>query len=265
MVRISSRRSSLSRLASRITLVFGLLLAVGVCSVEQVGAQPASGTVTGTVVDPLGARVAGAKVILTRQGAAQTVEKVTGAQGEFTFEAVAEDRYQIVVTATGFEPHSTAPFFAGAGRTTVDVSLQIGQLQQDIVVTASANALPESQVGASVTVVDRGTLDTLAKTDVLEALRIVPGADVVQTGARGGAASVYVRGGASNFNKVLIDGVPANDIGGAFSFSDVATTGVESVEMLRDANSVLYGSDALTGVISLTTRKGRTRIPEVSL
>ena len=66
-----------------------------------------------------------------------------------------------------------------------------------------------------------------------------PGADVVQTGARGGITSVFVRGGASNFNKVLIDGVPANDIGGAFDFSDVATTGVDRVEMLRDANSVL--------------------------
>ena len=265
MVHVSFRRSALSRFSSRIILVYGFFIAVGVCGVEGVAAQSASGTVSGTVFDPLGARVAGAKVVLTRQGAAQTAEKVSGAQGDFTFDSVAEDRYQIVVTATGFEPHSSAPFFVGSGRTTVDVSLQIGQLQQDIVVTASATAVPESQVGASVTVVDRGTLDALAKTDVLEALRIVPGADVVQTGARGGATSVSVRGGASNFNKVLIDGVPANDIGGAFNFSDVATTGVESVEMLRDANSVLYGSDALTGVISLTTRKGRTRVPEVSL
>ena len=69
---------------------------------------------------------------------------------------------------------------------------------------------------------------------------------VVQTGARGGTTSLFVRGGASNFNKVLIDGVPANDIGGAFDFSDLATTGVERVEVLRGSNSVMYGSDALT-------------------
>jgi iron complex outermembrane receptor protein/vitamin B12 transporter len=100
---------------------------------------------------------------------------------------------------------------------------------------------------------------------VLEAIRLVPGTSVVQTGARGGATSVYTRGGASNFNKVLIDGVPANDIGGAFDFSDVATTGVDRIEVLRDSNSVLYGSDALTGVINLTTRRGHTRTPELSL
>ena len=244
----------------RIPSILIMLLVVA----ASASAQHNSGAVSGVVTDPLSARVAGATVTLTRDSV-PAAETVTGAQGEFAFNAVASDRYQIVVTATGFEPQSTAPFFVGAGRTTMDISLQIGQLRQDVVVTASANAAPESQVGASVTVIDRETLDALAKPDVLEALRIMPGADVVQTGARGGMTSLFVRGGASNFNKVLIDGVPANDIGGAFDFSEVTTTGVEQVEMLRDANSVLYGSDALTGVVSLTTRKGRTQIPEVSL
>ena len=74
----------------------------------------------------------------------------------------------------------------------------------------------------------------------------MPGVEVVQTGARGGTTSLFVRGGASNFNKVLIDGVPANDIGGAFDFSDLVATGVERIEVLRGSNSVRYGSDALT-------------------
>ncbi len=239
-----------------------LILLIGVAA--SASAQQSSGSVWGVVTDPLGARVAGANVTLTRDGA-QAAETVSSPQGEFAFNAVASDRYQIVVTATGFEPQSTAPFFVGAGRTMMDVSLPIGQLQQEVVVTASANAVPLSQVGAAVTVIDRDTLDALAKPDVLEALRLMPGAVVVQTGAEGGTTSLFVRGGASNFNKVLIDGVPANDIGGAFDFSEVTTTGVEQVEMLRDANSVLYGSDALAGVVSLTTRKGRTRIPEVSV
>jgi vitamin B12 transporter len=245
---------------SRALLVAGALL----CLVAPSSAQPPHGSITGTVVDPLGARVAGATVTLTHEGT-QTTETVSDPRGEFSFETVESARYQISVIAPGFEPHVTAPFFAGAGRTTVEVPLQIGLLEQDVVVTAAATELPASQVGAPVTVVDRDTIDTLAKPDVLEALRIIPGADVVQTGARGGTTSLFLRGGASNFNKVLIDGVPANDIGGAFDFSDVTTTGIDRVEVLRDANSVLYGSDALTGVISLTTRRGSTRTPEVSL
>jgi vitamin B12 transporter len=245
---------------SRIFPVVGLVL----CLVAPLWAQQNQGAITGTVVDPLGARVAGARVVLMHDGR-QTAETVSNARGEFSFGAVESTRYQMAVRADGFEPHVTAPFFAGAGRTTVDVPLQIGALQQDVVVTASAVEVPASHVGASVTVVDHDTLDALAKPDILEALRIIPGADVVQTGARGGITSVFVRGGASNFNKVLVDGVPANDIGGAFDFSDVATTGIDRVEMLRDANSVLYGSDALTGVINLTTRRGRTRTPELTL
>ena len=112
------------------------------------------------------------------------------------------------------------------------------------------------------TVIDSATLDALAKPDVLEALRLVPGAQVVQAGQRGAVTSLFVRGGASNFNKVLIDGVAANDIGGGFDFSSVSVTGVDSVEVLREANSVIYGSDSLSGVVSITTRRGRTRIPE---
>ena len=104
----------------------------------------------------------------------------------------------------------------------------------------------------------------LGNTDVLEALRTVPGADVVQTGGRGGTTSLFVRGGSSNFNKVLIDGVPANDIGGGFDFADIATTGVERVEVLRGSNSVLYGSDAMTGVVSIATRAAARGSPELT-
>jgi outer membrane cobalamin receptor len=122
----------------------------------------------------------------------------------------------------------TAPLFVGAGPTTVDVSLQIGALQQDVVVTAAATELPQSQVGAQVTVIDRAALDNLGKVDVLEAIRTAPGLQVVQTGARGGATSLFLRGGNSSFHKILVDGVPANDIGGGVDLS-LATTGVERV------------------------------------
>src|SRR6185295_5943725 len=172
-------------------------------------------------------------------------------------------RYHVEVNATGFEPRTSEPVFVGGrGRVTVQVGLQVGAVTQHVVVTASAAELPQSQIGASVTVIDAALLDALGNTDLLESLRTVPGATVVQSGARGGTASLFVRGGASNFTKVLIDGVPANDIGGAFDFADLATTGIERVEVLRGANSVLYGTDALTGVVNITTRRGRSRIPE---
>jgi vitamin B12 transporter len=234
-------------------------------------ARPASaafadeGSITGTVTDAFGARIGAASIRLLRDGQSAG-STIADAGGRFTFAHLAEGRYRIEAAASGFEKTVTDPMFVGASsRATADVLLQIGPLHEDLLVTAAANAVPESQVGASVTVLGASTIQNLGNTDLLEPLRSVPGVQFVQLDGRGGATSLFVRGGSSNFTKVLVDGVPANDIGGAFDFADLATTAVESVEVLRGSNSVLYGSDALTGVINIATKRGRSRTPEANL
>lgn len=244
------------------TIVTALML-VAMLAPKSWAQQGAQATVAGSILDPLGARVPSATVKLLRDGKVVT-ETASDGLGQFSFAGVESGRYQVEVKASGFEPQMARTPFVGTGqRVTVNVPLQIG-LKQDVVVTASATEASAAQVGAPVTVIDRQTIDDLAKPALLEALRLVPGSQVVQTGGQGGVTSIFVRGGASNFNKVLVDGIPVNDIGGSFDYSDFATTGVESVEALRDANSVLYGSDAMAGVISITTRRGRTRTPELT-
>jgi vitamin B12 transporter len=221
------------------------------------------GTIRGTVVDPQGAVVASATVALLRDGKSAGAT-TSNARGEFTFTSPGEGRYQLEVKASGFEPVTTDPVFVGsAGRVVVQVLLQIGALKQDVLVTASATEVPQSRTGAAVTVINGSALESLGKLDVLEPLRTVPGVSVVQTGGRGGLTALFVRGGNSNFNKVLIDGVPANDIGGGFDFGDLATTGVDRVEVMRGSNSVLYGSDAMAGVVSIVTKRGRSAPPEI--
>src|ERR1041385_6117620 len=110
-----------------------------------------------------------------------------------------------------------------------------------------------SQVGASVGVIDSRKLQAIYKLDVLQTFRLEPGVQVIQTGRRGGLTSVFVRGGKDTFNKVLMDGVPAEDIGGTFDFAAFSTGGVDRIEILRGPNSVLYGSDALASVINIST------------
>ena len=222
------------------------------------------GTLGGVVLDTLGGRVPAASLTLIgEQG--QAGERSTDAEGAYEFTGLESGRYQVVATAPGFSPRTSEPtYVSGGSRITVDVTLQIGPLQQAVLVTAAAADLPQAQTGAPVTVVDQATIEALNKPDLLEALRLVPGSQVQQTGARGGTTSMYIRGGSSNFAKVLIDGIVANDIGGGFDFSQLQTTGVEQIEVLRQANSVIYGSDALTGVISITTRRGRARMPEAT-
>src|SRR5258706_163971 len=105
-------------------------------------------------------------------------------------------------------------------------------------VAAAAGAVSQGEIGASVTVLDQSLLQSLGNTDLSEPLRTVPGASIVQIGGRGGSTSLFLRGGASNFTKILVDGVAANDIGGAFDFADLQTAAIERVEVLRGSNSV---------------------------
>ena len=246
----------------RIVAVFvgAILLCVAVQA--QISAQ-AQGTLAGTVVDALGARVAGAAVTLLRDG--QRAQEVSSAgDGTFSFEGLPSGRYQVMASAPGFESRTTGPVFVGPGASaSIEVALAIGPLRQDVVVTAGATEQLQSRTGAPVTVIDNETIEALNKLDVLEALRLVPAAQVVQSGQRGGPTSLFLRGGNSNFTKVLIDGIPANDIGGGFDFSQLTIASVERIEVLRQTNSVIYGSDALTGVVNISTRRGTSRIPEL--
>jgi vitamin B12 transporter len=228
------------------------------------GRRAAGASVGGSITDPLGAPVSGATVTLLEDGQSRG-EATTDAHGQFEFTAVPEGRYQVRVGASGFEPQTIDPFFVGgSGRVPVAVSLHAG-LEEHVVVTAAATEVPTSQVAASVTVVDHAMLDALRNPDVLNAFRLVPGVNVVQTGAPGGTTSLFIRGGNSDFTKLLVDGVPANDIGGGIDFGALAATGVDHVEVLRDPNSAIYGSDAMSGVVNVTTRRGETRIPEAAL
>jgi iron complex outermembrane receptor protein/vitamin B12 transporter len=93
----------------------------------------------------------------------------------------------------------------------------------------------------------------------------MPGVSVVQTGQRGSQTSLFVRGGNSDSNKILIDGVSAGDLGGRFDFGPLSTSAIESAEIYRGPNSNLYGADAETGVVSLTTPHGTTSFPSITL
>ncbi len=96
-----------------------------------------------------------------------------------------------------------------------------------------------------------------------DAVRFLPGAVVNNAGRRGGLASLFVRGGDSRYNEVLIDGVVVNDPGGTFDFGVVPMVGVDRLEFMRGANSTLYGSDAMTSVVQMWSANGTTRTPEL--
>ena len=130
----------------------------------------------------------------------------------------------------------------------------------EITVTATRTPTPVREVGQSLTIITAEEIEAQGARDVLQVLETVPGFNVVRTGSFGGTTSVFVRGGESDFNLVLIDGVQVNRPGGAFDLADLTTTNIERIEIIRGPASVLYGSDAVTSVISITTRKGEGRL-----
>lgn len=217
--------------------------------------------VRGVVVDPLGAPVSGATITLFNQERAARHTR-TDSHGVFLFSSFPPGLYRARAEAPGFAAESVSVIVKPGATAQIVIRLQVGPLRQQVVVSATGTAMPQSQVGASVTVLSRQELTALHALDVLDALRLVPGVTVVQQGQRGGVGSVYLRGGNQNFNKVLVDGIPVNDIGGQFDFANLATSGVDSAEIFRGPNSILYGSDALAGVISVSTRRGSTRTPQ---
>jgi len=128
---------------------------------------------------------------------------------------------------------------------------------EEVVVTATRTETPVRQVSAATTVITRQEIEAAQVTDVLELLRDVPGFRVVQTGSRGGTTSLFTRGGQSNYNLVLVDGVKVNSAGGFFDFSYLTTDNIERIEIIRGPQSALYGSDAISSVIQIFARRGK--------
>lgn len=133
------------------------------------------------------------------------------------------------------------------------------QVLPAIVVSPTTIPTPAVQIASSVTVITSADIERQHYLTVPDTLTAVPGLNVVQSGGPGGQTSVFIRGTNSNQVKVLIDGVDASDPSnpnGAFDFAHLLTGDIARIEVLRGPQSGLYGSDAIGGVISITTKKG---------
>jgi vitamin B12 transporter len=137
-----------------------------------------------------------------------------------------------------------------------------GQAQPDtfrlgeIVVTAGRLPIRLADAPGSITVLSRVDLQNRGIRYAADALRLVPGTAVVQGAGAGALTSVFMRGGESDYVQVLVDGVQVNDPGGAFDWAHLRTEDIERIEVLRGPASVLYGSDAVSGVVQIFTRAG---------
>jgi vitamin B12 transporter len=129
--------------------------------------------------------------------------------------------------------------------------------REEIIVTASRIDEPAYAVGGSYSVVTGEELEQRQTQFIADALRAVPGLAVNRSGGFGAQTQLRIRGAESNMTLVLIDGVKVNapaDFGNDFDFGNLVALDVDRIEVLRGAQSSIWGANAIGGVVNIVTK-----------
>ena len=254
----------------RFAVLAVFFLAVQFSSQAQQQSQPQEHSqdahLSGTLLDSSGAGVGGVEITarLEADASAQVWKTSSSADGTYSL-AVPPGRYLVWIALTPFIPRDFVLDLGASEQRRLDQSLELSPLSSSVVVSAEAEPILVDQTTASVSVITKDEIDARQSVMVTDALLFAPGVAIGRTGPEGGTASTFLNGGNSNFTKVLVDGTPINPPGGAVDFSSLSLDNIDKVEIVRGAESAIYGTDAVSGVIQLFTHRGETRIPEFSV
>ncbi len=132
-----------------------------------------------------------------------------------------------------------------------------------IVVTASGSANKVNNSGHAISIIGEEEIERVQTQDITTILERVPGVTTTRNGPIGGFTGVRIRGSEAEQVLVLIDGVRVNDPsspGGGFDFGNLLTGGLSKIEVLRGSNSIIWGSQAIGGVINITTSSNENSV-----
>lgn len=223
-------------------------------------------TLTGTLTDPSGAAVAGAGVSAELRPAAVAgpVRTTSDNEGRFALQLLPGD-YRVRITHPSFAPVEQDVTLAAGETREVRLRLELERLAATVVVTAQAEPVTAQATVAPVTVVTREEIDQRQAISLGPLLQSLTGFSISRLGREGGVTTLFLNGGNSNFTKVLVDGTTVNEPGGFVNFSNFTLDNVEKIEVVRGAESALFGSDAMAGVVQIFTHRGTTRRPQLVL
>jgi outer membrane cobalamin receptor len=234
-----------------------LLFTFLILSSTAVPARADQRGLTGIVVDSIGQPIVRALVSVKSSTGAVLTTTFTDAEGRFRIPADVPDGCIVEASLTGFvAARAQCPGAQSRPPTNeMRLTLTIAPVQEAVVVSATRSEVPAGQLAASVSVFDQETIEQRQTPMVADLIRLSPGVSVVRVGGAGNVTSLFVRGGESNYNKVLLDGIPINEPGGVFNFSNVTSQNLGRVEVVRGAQSALFGSDAMSSVVQMFTRR----------
>ncbi len=238
----------------RFPLLFAAVFSSSVAAArsDAIAGAP-TGAVVGTVRTSDGRALPHVAVIL--EGPAGSTLVTTGPEGGFRASGLAPGEYRASVDAPGLSVSGASRASVAEAETRLDLVLVAAPVREHVVVSATRGEAVSSTLGIATDVLDREQIDARAARSLLELLQDLPGVAAARTGGTGLQASLFIRGGESSYARILVDGVPVNQPGGSFDLGTALPFELQRIEIVRGAASSLYGSDALAGVVSLTTRR----------
>ncbi|MBI2820628.1 MAG: TonB-dependent receptor [Acidobacteria bacterium] len=230
--------------------IFSAIIGIGVFCCAAVLA----GSISGKLADPLGNAIPGGRLSLLHEGNI-VATRITDQSGAYSFHDLAAGDYILSVVKLGFRHEQIELRLEPGESLRREIELDLETLAERVVVTATRTETPASLLGASISVITAAEIEARNETRVADVLRSTPAVSIVQVGGPGSLTSIFLRGGNSNYTKIFLDGIPLNQPGGAVDLSSLSTTNVERIEVVRGPQSALYGSDAISGVIQIFTKK----------
>jgi vitamin B12 transporter len=245
-------------------LAFFSLLSFILISPALLQSQVSQSHLKGTLTDRTGAGISRARITAQAEGSTTPAGSAeTDGEGSYSL-ALAPGRYRIVVSRDPFLTRESDVTLQAGETFTLNFSLQLAPMSASVVVTGQSLPITGPQTTAPTDVLTHQDIDNRQAVTIPELIQFSPGVVIGRTGAFGGTASLFLDGGNSGFTKVLVDGTPINPPGGAVDFSNITTDNIDKVEIVHGAESAMYGTDAVSGVVQLFTHRGDTRIPAAS-
>jgi vitamin B12 transporter len=220
---------------------------------------------TGTLTDPSGASISGARITAQLEGS-NTNPLTAQSSPDGTYSLVLPaGRYHVVISQDSFVTREADLSFQPGETLTLSLRMELAPMAASVLVTGQIAPTVQEQSPAPSSILTSEQITQRQAITLTDLLYTQPGVAIARTGPIGGLTTLFLDGGNSNYTKLFIDGTPANEPGGNFNYSSLSLDNIDKVEVVHGAESALYGSDAMSGVIQLFSHRGSTEIPSFDL